>query len=228
MGETGRSASANGRARRPYNKTYWRQLPQGWFAKPDYTPVTLYEEIVRRCETNTCGVDALYMACKLAATPQDARVALNAFAAVRASLVRQGKVAQYDTRLAVAFVHMIRDADAPDVLVEALRRAPELGLLLSQTRLHELLQHWGELGELAKIEEVLAAMPLGGVPYNHVTAYIVIRTAVNLGAQDKAEYYAAAMVQRQIRLTPAATRLLEVGRERLRQQQQDMQQQQLQ
>lgn len=41
-------------------------------------------------------------------------------------------------------------------------------------------------------------MPLGGVPYNHVTAYIVIRTAVNLGAQDKAEYYASAMVQRQV------------------------------
>ena len=143
----------------------------GWFAKPDYTPVTLYEEIVRRCETNTCGecgtvchvpvaprlhaaarhqhhtqtprlpghrhappthpptptpvplfptsfqppnppllppagVDALYMICKLAATPQDARVALNAFAAVRASLVRQGRVAPYDTRLAVAFVHV--------------------------------------------------------------------------------------------------------------------------
>lgn len=41
-------------------------------------------------------------------------------------------------------------------------------------------------------------MPLGGLPYTHVTAYIVIRTAVNVGAQDKAEYYASAMVQRQV------------------------------
>ncbi|KXZ54573.1 hypothetical protein GPECTOR_4g638 [Gonium pectorale] len=161
------------------------------------------------------------MICKLASSPSEARIALNAFAAVRASLVRQGKVAPYDERLAAAFTNMIRAADSPDVLVEALRRASELGLLLSATRLHELLRHWGELGELAKIEEVLAAMPLGGVPYNHVTAYIVIRTAVNLGAQDKAEYYAAAMMQRQIRITPSAARLMELGRQRQRQREQE-------
>ncbi|PNH10434.1 hypothetical protein TSOC_002840 [Tetrabaena socialis] len=120
---------------------------------------------------------------------------------------------------------MIRNADAPDVLVEALRRATELGLLLSQTRVHELLRHWGALGELAKIEEVLGAMPLGGVPYNNVTAYIVIRTAVNQGAQDKAEYYAEAMVQRQVRLTASTLRMLQLGRDR---QQAAQQQQQLQ
>ncbi len=52
---------------------------------------------------------------------------------------------------------MIRVADAPDVLVEALGRSTELGLLLSHTQLHALLRGWGEAGELAKIEQVGAA-----------------------------------------------------------------------
>ncbi|GLC48297.1 hypothetical protein PLESTB_000080800 [Pleodorina starrii] len=212
---------------RPYRKSYWGELPQGWFAKPEYTAASLYEDIIRKCEANTCGQDALFMICKLANNPQEARIVLNAFAAVRASLVRQGYYKPYGERLAVAFVHMIRTADAPDVLVEALRRAAELGLLLSRTRLHELLKQWGQQGELAKIEEVLASMPLGGVPYDHVTAYIVIRTAVNLGAMDKAEYYAAAMQQRQIRLTGSTQKLLELGRERQAGQQQQQQQQRL-
>ncbi len=46
--------------------------------------------------------------------------------------------------------------------------------------------------------QVVAAMPLGGIPYSSVTAYTVIRTAVTVGAMDKAEYYAAAMAQRQV------------------------------
>lgn len=58
--------------------------------------------------------------------------------------------------------------------------------------------------------QVLGAMPLGGLPYTHVTAYIVIRTAVNVGAQDKAEYYASAMVQRQVRVW-GGTRVLQRG-----------------
>ncbi|KAG2490734.1 hypothetical protein HYH03_010889 [Edaphochlamys debaryana] len=201
---------------RPYSKGYWSRLPNAWFAKPEYTPASLYEEIVARCEKNTCGADALYMMCKLATSPEEARTALAAFAAVRASLVRQGRVEPYSPNLAVAFLRMIRAADAPDVLVEALRRATELGLLLSMTRVHELLRGWGDAGELAWIEEVVAAMPLGGIPYNHVTAYIVIRTAVNQGAQEKAEYYASAMIQRQVRLTASTKRLLEAGRERQR------------
>ncbi|GLI60017.1 hypothetical protein VaNZ11_002081 [Volvox africanus] len=211
-----RSERGGGTRSQPYRKSYWGQLPQGWIAKPEYTAAKLYEEIVRKCETNTCGPDALFMICKLATSPQEARIVLNAFAAVRASLVRQGSFRPYSEPLASAFVHMIRNADAPDVLAEALRRASELGLLLSRTRLHDILRHWGENGDLAKVEEVLGSMPLGGVAYDHVTAYIVIRTAVNLGAQDKAEYYAAAMQQRQIRLTNATARLLELGRQRQR------------
>ncbi|GLC33491.1 hypothetical protein PLESTM_000077200 [Pleodorina starrii] len=164
---------------RPYRKSYWGELPQGWFAKPEYTAASLYEDIIRKCEANTCGQDALFMICKLANNPQEARIVLNAFAAVRASLVRQGYYKPYGERLAVAFVH------------------------------------------------VLASMPLGGVPYDHVTAYIVIRTAVNLGAMDKAEYYAAAMQQRQIRLTGSTQKLLELGRERQAGQQQQQQQQRL-
>ncbi|GIL92361.1 hypothetical protein Vretifemale_19885 [Volvox reticuliferus] len=211
-----RGQPGGGYRSQPYRKSYWGQLPQGWFAKPEYTAASLYEEIVRKCETNTCGQDALFMICRLATNTQEARIVLNAFAAVRASLVRQGSFKPYSEPLAAAFVHMIRSADAPDVLVEALQRASELGLLLSRTRLHEILRHWGEMGDLAKIEEVLGSMPLGGVAYDHVTAYIVIRTAVNLGAQDKAEYYAAAMQQRQIRLTNATVKLLELGRQRQR------------
>ncbi|GFR49041.1 hypothetical protein Agub_g11065 [Astrephomene gubernaculifera] len=210
---------------RPFSPSYWRSTPERWFARPDYTPAALYEEIVQRCERNTCDVDALHMICRLATSPQEARVALNAFAAVRASRVRRGRPDPFDEHLAAAFARMIRDADAPDVLVEALRRATELGLLLSSTRLHELLKHWGQQGELAKIEEVLAAMPLGGLPYSHDTAYVVIRTAVNAGEQEKAEYYASAMVQRNVRLTPTTVRLLEGGRERQRQMQQAMQMQ---
>lgn len=159
------------------------------------------------------------MMCKLATTPEEARIALSAFAAVRASIVRQGRAAPYDDKLAAAFVNMIRVADAPDVLVEALGRSTELGLLLSHTQLHALLRGWGEAGDLAKIEQVLGAMPLGGLPYTHVTAYIVIRTAVNVGAQDKAEYYASAMVQRQVRLTNSTMKLLEIGRQRRAEQQ---------
>lgn len=41
-------------------------------------------------------------------------------------------------------------------------------------------------------------MPLGGLPYNHDTAYIVVRAAKAVGAMDKAEYYADAMVARQV------------------------------
>ncbi|EFJ52240.1 hypothetical protein VOLCADRAFT_116268, partial [Volvox carteri f. nagariensis] len=77
----------------------------GWFAKPEYTTATLYEEIIKKCETNSCGQDALFMICKLANNPQEARIVLNAFAAVRASLVRQGKFKPYGERLAVEFVN---------------------------------------------------------------------------------------------------------------------------
>lgn len=46
------------------------------------------------------------MICKLASQPEEARIVLSAFAAVRASLVRRGSFKPFGERLAVAFVHV--------------------------------------------------------------------------------------------------------------------------
>lgn len=177
------------------------------------TAASLYEELLRRCEQGETSDAPLYQACKLATSPEDARVVLNAFAAVRTAAVRKGQVGRVDAKLAAEFVRMIRAADAPEVLTEALRRATELGLVCSGQRVNDLLKVWGVRGELAKIEEVVAAMPLGGIEYSPDTAYAVIRTCVTLGQQDKAEYYAQAMRDRQVHITPSTERLLQRGRE---------------
>lgn len=60
---------------------------------------------------------------------------------------------------------MIRNSDAVDVLVEALQRATELGLLLSHTKLHELLKYWAANQELAKIEEVREVLVIGRLSF---------------------------------------------------------------
>ncbi|PNH10446.1 hypothetical protein TSOC_002839 [Tetrabaena socialis] len=58
-----------------------------------------------RLSDPTADVQPLFMMCRLAATPQEARIALSAFAAVRASLIRQGELQPFSEQLAVVFVH---------------------------------------------------------------------------------------------------------------------------
>lgn len=202
--------------KRPFWRNNWKKkstLEKGWWAAPEYSTVAaLYEELLRRCELQDAADAPLFRIFKLASSPEEARVALNAVAAVRTAAMRKGDVERFSEQLAAAFVVMIKAADAPDVLAEALGRATELGLVCSSSCVNRLLKQWGGQGELAKIEEVLAAMPLGGIEYNTETAYIIIRASVGAGQLDKAEYYAQAMREREVRLSATAERLLEAAR----------------
>lgn len=212
----GAAAPTATKRKRPFWRNNWKKkstLEKGWWAAPEYSTVAaLYEELLRRCELQDVAVAPLFRIFKLASSPEEARVALNAVAAVRTAAMRKGDVERFSDQLAAAFVVMIKAADAPDVLAEALGRATELGLVCSSSCVNRLLKQWGGQGELAKIEEVLAAMPLGGMEYNTQTAYIIIRASVGAGQLDKAEYYAQAMREREVRLSATAERLLEAAR----------------
>ncbi|MEW5320334.1 MAG: hypothetical protein WDW38_011414 [Sanguina aurantia] len=122
-----------------------------------------------------CG--ALFMICKLARTGADARMVLQAVSAVRTSAVRQQKLVPFREPLAAAFVKMTHVCDATDVLVEALHRTTELGLILSGNR----------------VLEIIEAMPAGGLMYNTRSAYILIRACTNCGQHERAQQYAELM-----------------------------------
>lgn len=223
--DAGGDAAPAKKRKRPFRRGNWKKKstlekgeakapePPAWWAAPEYSTVAaLYEELLRRCEQGETSPGPLFQIFKLAASPEEARVAVNAVAAVRTAAMRKGDVERFKDKLGAAFVKMIKAADAPDVLAEALGRATELGLLCSSSCVNTLLKQWGGQGELAKIEEVLAAMPLGGIVYNTETAYIIIRASIQAGQLDKAEYYAQAMRDREVRISPSAERLLEAAR----------------
>ncbi len=75
----------------------------------------------------------LFMMCKLATTPETARIALSAFAAVRASIVRQGRAAPYDDKLAAAFVD-VRNKSWAGATSRAYLSAAEAWLVLGALR----------------------------------------------------------------------------------------------
>ncbi|GAX76899.1 hypothetical protein CEUSTIGMA_g4345.t1 [Chlamydomonas eustigma] len=187
-------------------------LSKGWFVKPEFTVETLYSEILSRCEQLYCGDGPLFMIMKLSQTREDARTCLDAVSAVRANRIRRGSVQAFDPRLCAMFTQMCVTCDAPDVMAEALHRSNELGLLLGLNRIHRALMTWGANLELHKIEQVAAAMEIGGVPPTTKTGYIMIRAAVNSGRQEVAERYAAILRRAGVRLHPSSLRLLELGR----------------
>ncbi|KAF5835068.1 hypothetical protein DUNSADRAFT_7918 [Dunaliella salina] len=113
--------------------------------------------------------------------------------------------------------------DASDVMASALIHANEVGLPITYHCAHLAMIHWAQLMELPKMEQVLEAMPQGGLPFNPKTAYIIIRGAVNAGRQELAEAYAARMMANGVRLHHSVNMLLEIGRERAKQRVQAMQ-----
>jgi len=125
--------------------------------------------------------------------------------------------------LAKAFTQMCCRCDASDVMASALIHASEVGLPITYKCVHLAMTHWAQLQELPKMEQVLEAMPQGGLPFNPKTAYVIIRGAVNAGRQELAEAYAARMMANGVRLHPSVNMLLEVGRERAKQRVQAMQ-----
>ncbi|MEW5307618.1 MAG: hypothetical protein WDW36_009997 [Sanguina aurantia] len=156
-----------------------------------------------------CG--ALFMICKLARTGADARMVLQAVSAVRTSAVRQQKLVPFREPLAAAFVKMTHVCDATDVLVEALHRTTELGLILSGNRVLEVTALWGDRYELAKVEMIIEAMPAGGLMYNTRSAYILIRACTNCGQHERAQQYAELMQEQGVRLNETTLRLLNIG-----------------
>lgn len=97
----GQTSSGEYRTRRS-----WERLSKAWYTHPKYDINTLHEEVLRRCERLMCNSGPLFMMCKLARTPEDAALVLDAFAAVRINYASKGKLQRYKDELVALFVRV--------------------------------------------------------------------------------------------------------------------------
>jgi hypothetical protein len=69
--------------------------------------------------------------------------------------------------------------DCHEVLVSAMQRPNELGLVFKHKALNVALKHWGEALALHKLEQICEVVPGAGLRPNAALAYAIVRAAVN-------------------------------------------------
>jgi hypothetical protein len=164
---------------------------------------------VSRCEAGRPEPGALLALFSLATDARDAALALDGLLAVRLARVARGGREPLPAVAAMRFVRMCAACDAPDVLVEAMYRANELGLMLSNNAVDAALKHFARGGDLGALERIYRAMGPAGVPPDHRTAYCLIRACVAAGRPDRARAFEAEFRERGVpRTKPTAMRLL--------------------
>lgn len=188
----------------------WPVVSQKWFNEPQYADAqALHDELMRRAQAGAVAdVGALYGLMQIAASREDAQLMLNALEAVRAGALRRGQRQGFPPKLVRRFVSACAACEAPDVLLAAMYRANELGLLMSANAADWALKHFAARHDADSVERLLRALSAAGVAVDHRSAYCVIRMFVAMGLPAKARAYEAEFRERGVRLKPTVERLL--------------------
>ncbi|KAF6262321.1 glycosyl hydrolase [Scenedesmus sp. NREL 46B-D3] len=188
-----------------------------WYTQPEYgSAAALHAAILERCGRGRLEAAALRYLLASAACRRDAQLALSALGAVRSVAVARGDVAPWSDSFVKAFVRMATLCDAHEVLLSAMRRANELGLVFKWRSLLAALKHWGDRGAAGvdQLEAVVFAMEAAGLPPDSRAMYALVRAYVNVRAFERVDAALAWFKERGVeRFKPAMLPLLAVAAE---------------
>lgn len=145
---------------------------------------------------------------QVALTPEEAQLVLDAIVAVRVASVKRGSFNTFQPKFILRFVKMCGICEAPDVLISAMYRANELGLIMSNNAMAWALKHFATMHDVDAVERIYHAMQHAGVMPDHRTSYCIIRMYIDMGLVDKARECEAEFRERLAKFKPTCERLL--------------------
>ncbi|WIA38807.1 hypothetical protein OEZ86_002089 [Tetradesmus obliquus] len=155
-----------------------------WYTQRQYAkPTALHAAILSRCGQGTLESAALQYLLSSAATARDAQLGLSALGAVRSVAVARGDMAPWGDPFVKTFVMMAVRCDAHEVLLSAMQRPNELGLVFKWKSLLAAVKRWGDQGRAGvdKLEAIVFAMEGAGLRPNEKMVYVLVRAYVNAG-----------------------------------------------